>query len=175
MTKCCFLRNVFWAHCERNSELNVINPSFEIEYSTNVFLHNEAPHIFSNCCSGSSLLDHLLLLLSFSSLYFPATVKRWKSMILTDVASSELSGCQSVHCCQTLTFLPSVSHHTPWQAKADFWSFDYNSWIIHTPCTCFLQGLGVGLTRLKGIQHLSDSSLLCGTHFRPYFNMKSWL
>lgn len=174
MTKCCFPRNVFLAHCERNSELNVINPSFEMEYSTNVISRNEAPHIFSNCCSGSSLLDHLLLLLS--SLYFPAIVKRWKSMILTDVASSELSGCQSVHCCQTLTFLPSVSHHTPWQAKADFWSFDYNSWIIHTPCTpCFLQGLGVGLTRLKGIQHLSDSSLLRWTHFRPYFNMKSWL
>lgn len=67
-----------------------------------------------------------------------------KNTILTDAASSEVSGCQSMPCCWTLTFLPSVSHRTFWQSKADFRSFDYTSWIIHTPCTFILQGPGVG-------------------------------
>lgn len=72
-----------------------------------------------------------------------------KNTILTDAASSEVSGCQSMPCCWTLTFLPSVSHRTFWQSKADFRSFDYTSWIIHTPCTFILQGPGVGWLDLR--------------------------
>lgn len=123
--------------------------------------------------------------LSFSLFFYASGVLNGsENMILTDAASLEVSGCQSTPCCWTLTFIPSVSHRTSWQRKADFCSFDYNSWIIHTPCTFILQGPGVGwldsgeysfCLTVAGIPGNSIINLWCWTHSRNYFEMKCWI
>lgn len=59
----------------------------------------------------------------FSTAHLPSFMEA-ENVMLTDVASLEVSGCQLGPCCRTLTFLPSASHHTCWLLRADCRGFD---------------------------------------------------